>query len=80
MVMVPHVVACALYCNPDGGLNGLGTALVWLFLILCGLALLGGSVHAVAKHPDDRKSGLPPEPSNLSPAMASLLSGRNVAA
>ena len=74
-----RVVADSLFSNPDGSLNGLGTFLEWGFFILCGLAFLGGAVHAVVKVLDDRKSGLPPEPSNLSPAMAELLSGRKVA-
>ena len=78
--MVPHALADSLFSNPDGSLNGLGTFLVWGFFIACGLAFLCGIPAAIAKHRDDRKSGLPPEPSNLSPAVASLLSGRNVAA
>ena len=78
--MVPHALADPLFSNPDGSLNGLGTFLVWGFLIACGLAFLAGIPVAIAKARADRKSGLPPEPSNLSPGMASLLSGRNVTA
>jgi len=45
MVMAPHVLACALFCNPDGGVNGLG----WGFLAALGVAALAGIVSAVAK-------------------------------
>lgn len=77
--MTSHVLACVT-CGSGGSLlNGLGTFIVWGFLILCGLAFLAGIPVAIVKHLDARRSGLPPEPSNVSPGMASLLSGRNVA-
>ena len=39
-----HVLACALYCNSDGSLNGAGTFAAWLLGIPFGLALLIGAV------------------------------------
>ena len=39
-----HVLTCALYCNPDGTLNGLGTAVAWVLGVPAGLALLAGAV------------------------------------
>ena len=42
--MTTHVLACALYCNSDGTLNGAGTFVAWLLGIPFGLALLIGAV------------------------------------
>lgn len=42
--MSAHVLACALYCNTDGTLNGLGTVVAWMLGIPFGLALLIGAV------------------------------------
>ena len=46
-----HVLACALYCNPDGTLNGLGTGLAWVLGVPFGLALLGGVVRLLLGPP-----------------------------
>ena len=84
LLVAPHVLACALYCNSTGGLNGLGTVIVWGVGILFGLALLIGAIRAIAKgvgNSGNRKRRLPPEPmTDMSPFTASLLSGRNVPA
>ena len=42
-----HTLACALYCNSDGTLNGLGTAVAWVLGVPTGLALLGGAVRVL---------------------------------
>jgi hypothetical protein len=61
-----HILACALYCNSDGSLNGLGTFMAWVFGILFGLAALIWVIKAIVK------------PSSMSPGTRSLLSGRNI--
>lgn len=50
-----HTLACALYCNPDGTLNGLGTAVAWLLGIPFGLALLAGAVRLLLGPPGRRR-------------------------
>lgn len=43
-IAVTHTLACALYCNSDGTLNGAGTFVAWLLGIPFGIALLIGAV------------------------------------
>lgn len=76
-----HVLACALFCNPDGTLNGFGTVLAWGIGILFALAALIGIIVRISGNQGRRKRGLPPEPwTDMSPAARSLLSGRNIQA
>lgn len=42
-----HTLACALYCNSDGSLNGLGTAVAWVLGVPIGLALAVGAVRSL---------------------------------
>lgn len=42
--MTGHVLACALYCNSDGTLNGAGTFVAWLLGIPLGMGLAIGAV------------------------------------
>ena len=54
---------------------------VWAILVLFGLAALIGVIVRFIENQGRRKRGLPPEPwSDISPAMRSLLSGRDVPA
>jgi hypothetical protein len=41
---VTHILACALYCNSDGTVNGLGTVVAWLLGVPFGAAFLAGAV------------------------------------
>lgn len=63
-----RILACALYCNSDGTLNGLGTFMEWVIGILLGLAALIWVIKAIVR------------PSSMSPGTRSLLSGRNIPA
>ena len=42
-----HTLACALYCNTDGSLNGLGTVAAWLLGVPLGLGVAIGAVRAL---------------------------------
>jgi len=42
-----HILTCALYCNPGGSLNGLGTFMAWALGIPFGIALLIGAIRAL---------------------------------
>ena len=54
---------------------------VWAILVVFGLAALIGVIVRFSENQARRKRGLPPEPwTDMSPAMRSLLSGRDVPA
>lgn len=42
-----NTLACALYCNSDGSLNGLGTVVAWMLGVPFGLGLFIGAVRAL---------------------------------
>ena len=42
-----HTLACALYCNPDGGLNGLGTFMAGVFEVGLGAVVALGVLAAL---------------------------------
>jgi hypothetical protein len=45
--MTAHLLACALYCNSGGTLNGLGTVVAWLLGVPLGLALAAGALRVI---------------------------------
>lgn len=74
-----HILACALACNGSGGAGG--EFIAWAVIVVFGIAGVIGVIVRISRHLDNHRRGLPPEPfTDMSPAMASLLSGRNVPA
>jgi hypothetical protein len=79
--VVPHVLAsCAPFCDTSAP-QVTTPWWTWAILAFIGLIVLGGLANKLSENIERRKRGLPPEPmTDMSPGMASLLSGRNVPA